>query len=385
MTKTILRLTLFLTLFFTAKIFAQNSQISKNQIAEINQLVEKLSNEDRFSGTVLFAKGNDILYQKAVGFSNLENKTLNNINTKFNLASMNKMFTGVSIAQLAEKRKLTYSDKVIEYLPNLPDSTFGNITIEQLLTHTAGTCDFFRIPKFMDIKDTAKTIATYVDLGINETLLFEPGARFEYSNYGYILLGAIVEKLSKMSYYDYVQKNIFDKAGMNNSGFYETDKENTNMAIGYAIPPPIAGQVQPAKGEKIIREPNTKIIEVKGTSAGGGYSTAIDLHKFSIALLSGKLVSLETLSTITKGKVVMPTPMLPPNAKPLPETKYGFGFGELYKNGYRIIGHNGGAPGAEGHLDIYPEQEYMVILLSNYDRIVTPMMNQIEDIITTKP
>ncbi len=384
MNKTILNITLFLTLLLSTKIFAQDNQVSENQIAEINQMVEKLSNEDRFSGTVLIANGDKILYQKATGFANLESKILNNIETKFNLASMNKMFTSIAIAQLLEKGKLSYSDRAIKHLPTLPESVFGNITIEQLLTHTAGTCDFLRIPKFMDIKDTAKTIAAYVGLGINEPLLFEPGARFEYSNYGYILLGAIVERLSNMSYFDYVQKNIFDKAGMKNTGFYETDKSNTNMAIGYAMPPPMPEQAPPAKGEKIVREPNTKIIEVKGTSAGGGYSTAIDLHKFSIALIAGKLITRESLAKITKGKITMPAPMMPPNSKPLPEMKYGFGFGELYKNGFRIIGHNGGAPGIEGQLDIYPEQSYTVIVLCNYDRIAIPMMNKIQDIITAK-
>ena len=375
---------LLLALLIGLKGVAQKTQISKKQLADINELVERLSKEDRFSGTVLVANGKKILYQKAVGFANVESKALNNVNTKFNLASMDKMFTSVAIAQLVENKKLSYSDKITQHLPNLPAATFGKITVEQLLTHTAGTCDIFGIPKFMDIKDTAKTIATYMDLGIKEPLLFEPGTKFAYSNYGYILLGAIIEKLSNMPYFDYVKKNIFDKAGMKNTGSYETDKENTNMAIGYAMPPPMPGQAPPAMGEKVSREPNTKIIEVKGTSAGGGYSTVIDLHKFSMALTSGKLVSPETYALITKGKVVMPAPMLPPNAKPMPEIKYGFGFGELFKNGMRIIGHNGGAPGAEGHLDIYPEQGYTVIILGNYDRIVTPMMMKIEDILTSK-
>jgi CubicO group peptidase (beta-lactamase class C family) len=365
---------------------AQSNLISENKITEINQVVERVTNNDRFSGTVLIAQGAKIVYQKAVGLANKETKSKNNIETKFNLASMNKMFTSISIAQLVEQNKLSFDDKVTKHLPNLPEKTFGKITIAQLLTHTAGTCDFFRIPKFMDIKDTAKTINTYVNLGINEPLLFEPRARFEYSNYGYILLGAVIEQISKMSYFDYVKNNIFKVAGMENTDSYSTDNVNINMAIGYAMPPPMPGQAPPAMGEKVVRKPNTKLIEVKGTSAGGGYSTAIDLHKFSTALLSGKLVSLKTLDILTKGKIAMPAPMimLPPNAKPLPETKYGYGFGEVYKNGVRIVGHNGGAPGVEGQLGIYPNFGYSVIILSNYDMIVMPLMNRIEEIITTQ-
>lgn len=366
--------------------FAQGNQISKKQIGEINQLVEDLSSNDRFSGTVLIAKGKEIIYQKAVGLANKEQNKKNIIDTKFNLASMNKMFTAIAIAQLVEKSKLSYTDKVVKHLPSLSEQIFGKVTIEQLLTHTAGTCDFFRIPAFMDIKDTAKTIDSYVGLGIKEPLLFEPGERFEYSNYGYILLGAVIEKLSKMSYFDYVKKNIFLVAGMKNTDSYETDKTNENFAIGYAMPmPPNEQMPKPISiNGKVEREPNTKIIEVKGNSAGGGYSTATDMHKFSQALLAGKLVSLKTLAEITKGKIAMPLPPMPPNAKPMPEIKYGFGFGESFKNNIRMIGHNGGAPGVDAQIDIYPDLGYTVVVLSNYDMATRPITNYIQEIITSK-
>ena len=107
---------------------AQNSQISEKQIGEINQLVEDLSNKDRFSGTVLIAKGNQIIYQKATGFASKEQNSKNTINTKFNLASMNKMFTAVAIAQLVEKNQLSYNDLVIKYLPNISAKIFGKIS-----------------------------------------------------------------------------------------------------------------------------------------------------------------------------------------------------------------------------------------------------------------
>ncbi len=190
-------LVVYLVLLIGIKGMSQSNQINEKQISDINKLVEDLSNSDRFSGTVLIAKGNKIIYQKAAGFADKSNNRMNNIDTKFNLASMNKMFTGIAIAQLAEKNKLSFTDKLIKHLPNLPEKTFGNISIEQLLTHTAGTGDFLRMQKFMDIKDTAKTIDSYLALGIDEPLLLEPGAKFEYSNYGYILLGAVIEKYQK--------------------------------------------------------------------------------------------------------------------------------------------------------------------------------------------
>lgn len=371
-------------LFIGTHGMAQSQQISEKQLAEINQFVEDLSSKDAFSGTILIAKGNEIVYQKAVGIADKERNSKNDINTKFNIGSMNKMFTSIAIAQLVEKNKLRYTDKVVKHLPNLPQKAFGNITIEQLLTHTSGTGDIFGIPEFMTMKDTAKTVASYVSLGKNEILSFSPGAKFQYSNYGYILLGAVIEKLSNMSYYDYVKHNIFSPAGMENTDNYELDKTNTNMAIGYASPPPMPGQAPPPTGAVIPREANTKFIEVKGTPAGGGFSTVIDLHKFSIALLAGKLLSPKSVKIITTGKVAMPRPPAPPGTKLL-EIKYGYGFGEFFKNGNRMFGHTGGAPGVDAQAEIYPDLGYTVVALSNYDRATIPVMRLIRDIITAKP
>jgi CubicO group peptidase (beta-lactamase class C family) len=382
MRKKIAILLSYCALLLATKGIAQGNSLSKQDIAEINQMVEDLAANDRFSGTVLIAKGNKILYQKAVGWADKALDQQSNINTKFNLASMNKMFTGIAIAQLAEKNKLSYSDKLIKHLPQLSQATFGEITLAQLLTHTAGTGDIFQFPGFMEIKDTAKTIGGYVNLGINEPLLFAPGARFEYSNYGYILLGAVIEQVSGMRYFDYVKKNIFTVAGMKNTDSYATDQSHPNMAIGYALPPPMPGEGPKPIAEMPEREPNTKMIEVQGTSAGGGYSSAIDLFKFSRALTSPKLLSASSVAMVTTGKIAMPRPPMPPGAPPMLEIKYGYGFGELYKGNVRIIGHNGGAPGVDVQMDIFPDLGYTVVVLSNYDWSVMPIIRLIEDRIT---
>lgn len=358
---------------------AQTIQISEKQIEDIDRHIENLSKKDLFSGTVLIAKGDKIIYQKAVGLSDKEQNTENNIETKFNLGSMNKMFTSVAIAQLVENNKLAFADKLITHLPYLNKKIFGDITIEQLLTHTSGTGDFFLFPKFDAIADTAKTITAYVNIGLDEPLLFTPGTQFKYSNYGFILLGAVIEQTTGMSYFDYVKQNIFNVAHMLNTDSYERDKTHQNLAIGYAIPPQMPDEAPKPAGENIIRENNTKILEVKGNSAGGGYSTAIDLHKFSIALLSCKLISAKNLEMVTKGKVIM-LPAIP--GRNLPEIKYAFGFGELYKNNIRIIGHTGGAPGVDAQTEIYPDLGYTVIALSNYDRATMPIIRFIQDIIT---
>lgn len=378
---------IFLTSFFLIGFYlthAQKPSLSKDRIVKINQLIEDLASKDMFSGVVFIANGNDVIYQKAIGYSDKQNQRKIDIHTKFNLASMNKMFTSVAISQLVEMNQLSYQDKLVKYLPELNNKIFGKITIAQLLSHTSGTGDFFRSPRFMEMKDTAKTLNSYLDLMKETPLLFEPGERFEYSNYGFILLGSVIERISKMSCYDYIRENIYTKASMSNSDSYASDQHTENLAIGYALPPPIPGQQIRSNSEKMEREPNSNFIEVKGTSAGGGYSTAIDLHKFSQALLTGKLISLSLVDSATKGRVAMPRPPAPPNAKPQPELKYGYGFGESFQNNFRVIGHTGGAPGIEAHLDIYPELGYTVVVLANYDRVTRPIIKAIIDSITAQ-
>jgi CubicO group peptidase (beta-lactamase class C family) len=125
------------------------------------------------------------------------------------------------------------------------------------------------------------------------------------------------------------------------------------------------------------------MLEVKGTSAGGAYSTAPDLYEFSEALLNSKLISQESFNTVTTGKVLMPKRPIAPVMKPPPDIKYGYGFGEFFINNVRIIGHNGGSPGVDAQMDIYPDSGYIVVVLSNYDRSVLPVVKFIENILTS--
>lgn len=350
-------------------------------ITGLEKYVDGLAKTDRFSGVVLVAKGPKILFQKAWGKADVDRARDNTLETSFDIASMGKMYTGVAIAQLVEDKKLDYKDRLVSILPYLPEDIFGKITIEQLLTHTSGLGNMFAAPTFMAIKDTAKSIRSYVDLNIHEPLLFEPGTQVQYSNYAYILLGAVIEKLSGGSYYDYVTTHIFNATNMSHSAFDEGDRYEPNAAIGYASPmaPPDA-KTPPPPG----RMNNKRMIGVKGTSAGGVFSSAPDLLKFSRALQKGKLISKKSFKNISQGKVSVPKPPTPPGMKPLPDLKFAYGFGESFINGERIIGHNGGAPGVDAQMDIYPDLGYTVIVLSNYDHAVMPVIDHIRNIICGK-
>ncbi len=249
--------------------------------AEFLSTVEKYLNdlvaEDKFSGVVMVAKDDKPIFSKAYGLADKEKKTPNSLETKFNLGSINKIFTRVAIGQLVQQGKVSFDDKLGKFLPDYPNKDAKEkVSIRHLVTMKSGVGDFFG-EQFMNMpKDKFRKIADFIPLFADKPLAFEPGTKDQYSNGGYILLGAIIEKVTGKSYYDYVRENIFKVAGMSNTDSFETDKTPANTANGYFK-------------EKNIWSNNINTRPYRGSSAGGGYSNAGDLLKFSVALKSGKI------------------------------------------------------------------------------------------------
>jgi CubicO group peptidase (beta-lactamase class C family) len=304
--------------------------------------------------------------------ANKSNNTANNVDTKFDLGSMNKMFTAVAIAQLVERGKLSFTDTIGKLLPDYPNKAVADkVTVEQLLTHTSGMGSYFN-RKFQANQKNLKTVADYLPLFVDEPLAFEPGAKFQYSNSGFVVLGLIIEKLSGESYYDYLKEHIFKPAGMVNTDSYESDKDTPNLAIGYMNMGENGGPDPSAP-----RRPNVPMRAYKGSPAGGGYSTVDDMLKFSVALQNHKLLSQAYTDIVTTGKVEMGRP----------GTKYAYGFGNEISNGRRIVGHNGGGPGTGVNFDIFTESGYTAVILGNYDPpAMAPVVKKIRDLLpTTSP
>ena len=313
---------------------------------EIDAKLAKMAAEDRFSGAVLIAKDGRPLFRKAYGYADREAKVPNNLDTKFRLGSMNKMFTSVAIAQLVQAGKLKYTDTVAQLLPDYPDKEIAQkVTVHHLLTHTSGLGDIFG-PAFNEKKDSLREIKDYVQLFAGKPLRFEPGQGWSYSNGGFIVLGLIVEKLSGQSYYDYVQKNIYDVAGMKSSGSYPKTDKIANLAVGY---------MRQGPGGPIV--PNWDTLPWRGMSAGGGDSTLEDLLRFDRALRTHKLLNRELTETVITGKVQPGQ-----NAN----SKYAYGFQDESVAGHRVVGHGGGAPGMNALLDMYLDNGYTVVVLSNF-------------------
>jgi CubicO group peptidase (beta-lactamase class C family) len=338
-------------------------------VRQLSAHLEQASADDKFSGVVLVAKNGQPIFRKAYGMANKTSNTPNNAETRFDLGSMNKMFTAVAVAQLVEQGKISFSDTVGKLLPDYPNKAVADkVTVHQLLTHTSGMGSYFN-EKFQANLNNLKTVQDYLPLFADEPLAFEPGVKWQYSNSGFVVLGLIVEKVSGQSYFDYVKEHIFKPAGMVNTDSYERDQNISNLAIGYTK----AGE-NGRPDPSAARRSNAPMRPVKGSPAGGGYSTVDDMLKFSVALQGYKLLSQKYTDIVTTGKVE-------PGG---PGRKYGYGFGEEMNNGRRIVGHNGGGPGIGANFDIFTELGYTAVILGNYDPpAMMPVVKEIRELLPT--
>lgn len=325
--------------------FAVGRLSEPNAVEAAKVRIDELVKKERFSGAVLVTKNGKPILSGAYGLADREKKIPNSLSTKFRIGSMNKMFTAVSILQLAQAGKIKLSEPFGKYITDYPNKDAASkVTIEQLLTHTGGTGDIFG-PEFQEHRKDLRSLQDYVNLYGKRGLEFEPGSRWEYSNYGFLLLGVVVERMSGKSYYDYVRENVYGPAGMNSTASLAEDENVPGRSIGYT-----------SFGGGAIHS-NTDTLPYRGTSAGGGYSTVEDLQRFAGALMNHKLLNAEYTDLLTTGKVATPR-----------GGKYAFGFfDDGAESDARHFGRGGGAPGMNGDLQIYPQSGYVIAVLANLD------------------
>jgi len=298
---------------------------------------------DDFSGAVLVARRGKVVFAAAQGLADRERDLPNTLQTRFRVASMDKMFTGVAILQLVQAGKLDLHAPLSTYLKDYPNPEFARkVTLHHLLTHTGGAGDTFG-PEYDAKRLQLRTLQDYVDLFGKRRLEFEPGAKFEYSNYGFILLGRVIEVVSGQTYYDYVQDHVFAPAGMTGSGFEPESVAVPDRPVAYL------------KGSTAYTPADD--LPWRGASAGGGYSTVEDLYRFAAALHDGRLLDAEHRRRLTQGRVEIQ-----------PGIHYGYGFGVHVDATPVMVGHNGVAPGMSGELRIVGDAQGVIVALSN----VTP-------------
>ena len=323
---------------------------------EIENYLDAVRDRGEFSGSVLVGVGDEILIHRAMGLASRRYEVPNTVGTKFNLASMNKMFTGVAICQLVEAEKISLTDTVETYLsPNwLPKEVAAKIEVRHLLTHTSGIGKYFTGDFEAMSKHRFSELDDYRELFAREVLHVDPGLRWKYSNEGMFLLGVIVEKVSGKSYFEYVRENVYRRAGMEDSGCFPIDEPIPDLAIGYYL-----------RDGRLVS--NTHKI-YRGGPAGGGYSTTGDLFKFSRALVHNRLMS----AGMTSGAI---------SAKPeLKSPNYGYGFQVRPEFDLDVIGHSGGDDGIVARMDVLPGAGMTIVVLSNFDTGDEAVSNRIRGI-----
>src|SRR5437870_5857403 len=236
-------------------------------------------NDDNFSGVVMVAKDFVPFATKATGYADRARGAPNATITPFNSAEITKLFTAVAVGQLVDQGKVSLGDPLTKYLPTYPHAPGDQITIAMLLAQTAGTGNYENDPGYLRVRDSFESVADL--LGAVNTAVAPgavPGKTFAFSSTGYLLLGAVIEKASGRDYYDYMDNEVFAKAGVAAGFLHNTEEERTDrgFALGY----------KPDEGK------NWSSLPVRGTPAAGAYATAPDLLSLHKALATGALVKL---------------------------------------------------------------------------------------------
>jgi D-alanyl-D-alanine carboxypeptidase len=251
--------------------------------SRLEAAVDSLAGAEQFSGVVMLMKDGAPLLQRAWGMADREGGRPNNVETAFNLGSINKIFTATAVRQLAAAGRLELDSTIATYWPDYPNPDVARkVTIRQLLEHRSGIGGNIFTSPVGGTRHDIRHNRDFLQLFVHEPLRFEPGSRQEYSNAGYVVLGLLIERVSGEDYYAYVDRHIYAPAGMIHTAAYPPDSLPPNTAIGYTK----GGEKAPPAAA--LRR-NTDLLPGRGSAAGGGYSTATDLARFLQALREGKI------------------------------------------------------------------------------------------------
>ncbi|MEI3797189.1 MULTISPECIES: serine hydrolase domain-containing protein [unclassified Chitinophaga] len=313
------------------------------RVASIDSILTEMARQDQFSGAVLIADRSGVLLSKGYGYSDREHRIKNTPDTKFSLSSGSKIFTGMAIACLAQEGKLKVTDTLGQYLKGFAGG--DKITIHQMLTHSAGLDDFFKAKNFS--YEGVKNCTDMLPFMRGLPLVYTPGDSCLYSTGDCIVLGAIIEKITGMSFQDYIRKRFVEPLGLVNTNFTaygELDEGQRGYAIGYR-------KTDTAGYKRIPYNYDNGAIPL---SAGGAWSSVTDLYRFDKAVFSGEILNKEYLAQMTARYTSQ-----------WEHTHFGYIWITTDKQGYYSIGHAGDSSGWHAMNDYYPKQQYTIIILTN--------------------
>jgi CubicO group peptidase (beta-lactamase class C family) len=315
------------------------------RFAHLGDFLREEERADRFSGAVVIEQGGVVVFAGAYGHAHLGHRVANDGDTRFNTASITKMFTTVAVLQLVERGVLSLDARLSELLPDVTIGKSDRITLHHLLSHQSGLGDYWN-ERCRDRRSVLRTTSEYLALVDGEQPTFEPGTATAYGNSGFVLLGGIIESVSGVDYYDYVRENVCRKAGMARAGHIELDSTE-DFAHGYTYVEWEGGAHLDRRTDNIFQYP------VRGSAATALYSSAVELIQFGVALRTNQLIAQGSLRLMSPG----------PTAGAA-----GYGTQQVpYARGV-AWGHGGRAFGAATLLLFLPELDASVCVLSNYDR-----------------
>ncbi len=329
--------------FLVFCVFFTFSSVAQNLEEKINSYMSEFYKADTPGFSLLVAKNGQTIYKNGFGMANLELGVPAAPKHVFEIGSITKQFTAVSILILEEQGKLNLQDEITKFIPDYP--TQGKIiTIHQLLNHTSGIKSYTNMASFMTLARTDMTPTELIDKFKNEPMEFDPGTAYNYNNSGYIILGHIIEVISGKSYADFIQSNIFDKVGMTNSYYGSMKQLIPNRANGYS------------ETESGYRNANYLSLTLP-YAAGSIMSTTDDLLKWQNAISANTLIKRSSLEKAINGSTLNTGEKIP----------YGYGWVAGNINGSRTVEHSGGIFGYSTNGIFLPEEDIYVIGLSNCD------------------
>lgn len=313
------------------------------QTLSFEQKADEIMEENKFSGSILLVEDNKVKIAKGYNMANSETMQLNGPDTVFQIGSMTKAFTAAAIMQLQEMGELNINDSVQKYIEAYP---YENVTLYQLLTHTAGIPNLTEFPDFISTMDIPVSVSENIAKFINRPLEFEPGSQFAYSNSGYILLGAVIENVSGQAYSQFIEDHIMSPLGMERSGYLKKDRITNDIALGY--------------WEAFERYPAMDIDMTVPYAAGGIYSTVNDLYKWIQGLEEGKVINADSWRA-------MRTPE---------KSGYGLGWGVNDREGLIYV-HGGAINGFSSFIFRDISKGTAVIILSNVEGVQTSKLSDL--------
>ncbi|MBT2639784.1 serine hydrolase domain-containing protein [Bacillus sp. ISL-39] len=334
------------------------------------EALHEIQSRADFSGVVMVVDGDGDASTASFGYANRADQSKNNLGTRFGIASGCKLFTAIAICQLVEDGRLTFNTRLKDCLDIDFPSFSGEITIHHLLTHTSGVPDYFDEDVMEDFEELwikrpmyhIRSLKDFLPMFQDEQMKFTPGESFHYNNAGYILLGLIVEQTSKIEFTEYVQEQIFKRAGMMDSGYFSFDALPSNTALGYIDLPDGTWKT------------NIYSLPVKGGSDGGAYVTVDDMSKLWKALLGQLLLREETIDTL-----------LAPQVQVNETGCYGYGVWikkqdeQILK--YHVMGYD---PGVSFHSAYYPASKAIAVVCSNKSSGAYDILQTIEETLQVK-